>query len=58
MSSLCEEFQVMLPSNVKGIQRNKLNLYETELVKPLDLPGEWDVAPIDISYSHNWTILE
>ena len=37
--------------------QNKPNLYETELAKPLDLPGEWDVALINISYPHNWTNL-
>ena len=47
----------MLPSNVKGNPRNKPNLYETELAKPLDLPCEWDVALINISYPHNWTNL-
>ena len=58
MSSRSDEFQVMLPSNVKGNPRNKPNLYETELAKPLDLPGEWDVALIDISYPHNWASLD
>ena len=57
MSSLSEEFKVLLPSNVKGNPRNKPNLYETELAKPLDLPGEWDVALINISYPHSWTNL-
>ena len=55
MSSLSEKFQVLLPSNVKGNPRNKPNLYETELAKPLDLPGEWDLALINILYPHNWT---
>ena len=58
MSSLSDEFQVLLPSNVKGNPRNKPKLYETELAKPLDLPGEWDVALINISYPHNWTNLD
>ena len=48
MSSLSDEFQVLLPSNVKGNLKHKPNLYETELAKPLDLPGEWDVALINI----------
>ena len=55
MSSLSEEFQVLLQSNVKGNPRNKPNLYETKLAKPLDLSGEWDVALINILYPHNWT---
>ena len=58
MSSLSDEFQVLLPSNVKGNPKNKPNLYETKLAKPLDLLGEWDVALINISYPHNWTNLD
>ena len=58
MSSLSDEFQVLLPSNVKGNPRNKPNLYETELAKPLDLHGEWDVALINISFPHNWPNLD
>ena len=53
MSSLSDEFQVLLPSNVKGNPRNKPNQYETELAKPLDLPNKWDVALINISDPHN-----
>ena len=53
MSLENNEFQVYLPSNVKGNPRNKPYLYETELSKPMDLPGEWDVALINISYPHN-----
>ena len=58
MSSLSDEFQVLLPSNVKGNPKNKPNLYETELAKPLDLPGVWDMALINISYLYNWTNLD
>ena len=57
MSSMSDEFQVLLPSNVKGNLRNKPYLYKTELAKPLDLPCEWDVALINILYPHNWTNL-
>ena len=53
MSSVSDEFKVLLASNVKGNLRTKPNQYETERAKPLNLPGEWDVALIDISYSHN-----
>ena len=52
------EFQVYLPSNVKGIPRNIPYLYETELFQPINLPGEWDVALINISYPHNWENLD
>ena len=58
MSSLSDEFQVLLQSNVKDNTRNKPNLYQTELAKPLDLPREWDVALINISYPHYWTNLD
>ena len=55
---MSNEFHVLLPSNVKGNSRIKLNLFETELAKPLDLSGEWNVALINISYPHNWTNLD
>ena len=58
MSSQSDKFQVVLQSNVKGNPRNKPSLYETELANPLDLLGEWDVALINISYSHNWKNLD
>ena len=54
---MSDEYQVLLPSNVNGNLRNKPNLYKTELAKPLDLPGEFDVALINISYPLNWTNL-
>ena len=58
MSLQYDEFQVLLPSNVKGNPRNKPSLYETKLAEPLDLLGEWDGAQISISYPHNWTNLD
>ena len=58
MSLQSDEFQILLPSNVKGNLRNKPSLYETELAKPLDHSGEWDVAMINISYPHNWPNLD
>ena len=58
MLSLSDEFEVLLPINEKGNPRNKPSLYETEFAKPLDLPGEWDVALINILYPHNWTNLD
>ena len=54
MSSLSEEFQILLPKIVTGNPINKHNQYEKEFAKPLDLPGEWEVAFIKISYFHNW----
>ena len=57
MSSLSDEFQVVLPSNVGSNPRKNPNQYETALAKPLDLIGDWDVALIEIAYPHNWTNL-
>ena len=58
MSLENNEFQVYLPSNVKNNIRYKPYLYETELSKPINLPGEWDEALINISYPHNWDNLD
>ena len=55
---MSDEFQVLLPSNVNSNPRNKPNLYETELAKPLDFLAEWDVALMNILYPHNWTNLD
>ena len=52
--SLGDQFQVTLPSNVKGHDKNTRGQNETTLVTPLDLPGEWEVALIDITYPHSW----
>ena len=51
--SLGDEFQVTLASNVKSNARNKPADFETALARPLDLPGEWEMALIDLSYPHN-----
>jgi len=52
--SLGDQFQVTLPSNVKGNDKNKPGFYETTLATPLDLPGDWEVAIMDLSYQHKW----
>lgn len=52
--SLGNQFQITLPSNVKGHKQNTTGQYETTLATPLDLPGEWEVALIDITYPHTW----
>ena len=56
--SLVDEFQATLASNVKSNARNKPANFETALAKPLNLPGEWEVALIDLSYPHNWVNLD
>ena len=43
-----------MPSNVKGHDKNTRGQYETTLATPLDLPGEWEVALINITYPHFW----
>ena len=58
MSSQSDKFQVILPSTVKSNSRNKFYFYETELSKPINLPGIWNVALINISYRHNWENLD
>ena len=58
MSSQSNEFQVTLPSNVKGNPRNTPVQYETTLAKSLDLFGKWEVALINLSYLHNWLVFD
>ena len=58
MTSHRNEFQVTLPSNVKGNPRNILVQYETTLAKSLDLSGEWKVALINLSYPHNRLVFD
>ena len=53
-----DEFQVTLASNVKSNARNKPADFATALARPLDLPGEWEVALIDLTYPHNWVNLD
>ena len=52
--SLGDQFLVTLPSNVKGSDKTRPGQYETTLATPLDLPGEWEVALIDMTYPHTW----
>ena len=56
--SLRDEFQVTLPCNVTGLNTNTPGAYETTLAYPLELPGTWEVALIDITYPHTWLDLE
>ena len=53
MSLLSDEFQVVLPSIVGSNIKIKPNQCETALAKPIDLPGEWEVALIEIGYPLN-----
>ena len=50
--SLRDEFQVTLPSNMTGLATNTPGDYETTLAYPLELPGTWEVALIDITYPY------
>ena len=56
--SLSDELQVSLPSNVPGNKSNVTGQYETTLARPLDLPGTWEVALIDITYPHSWVNID
>ena len=53
-----DEFQIMLPSNVTGLATNTPGAYETTLAFPLDLPGTWEVALMDIKYPHTFLQLD
>ena len=50
--SLGNQFLVTMPSNVKANDKNRPGQYKTTLATPLDLPGEWEVALIDITYPY------
>ena len=52
LMSLGDEFHVSHPSNVPGHPNNVTGQYETTLARPLNLPGIWEVALIDITYPH------
>ena len=58
MSSQSDEYQVLLPSNVKGNPTKQTKPIWDGTFKRLDLPGEWDVALNDILYPHNWINLD
>ena len=57
MSSVIDEFHVLLVSNVGSNPRNKPSRFETALSKSLNLFSELDVALIDISHTFNRTNL-
>ena len=54
MSITYNPFNLTLVSNVKVPTDNKPAQFETRLSKPLDLPGEWEVALSRFHYHHNW----
>lgn len=51
-----KEFQITLPSNASCsyFPENLATNYNTRLVHPLDLQGEWEVAVMDIQYPCSW----
>ena len=53
-----DKFEVTLASNFKSNARNKPADCETALARPLDLPGELEVALIDLTYPHKWINLD
>ena len=55
------EFQIVLPCNSSNayFTDNTPAKYRTRLAMPIQLIGEWEMAIIDIQYTHNWrNILE
>ena len=58
MTSQSNEFQVTLPSNLKGNLRNTPVQYETTLAKSRDRSGEWEVVLMNLSYPHNWLVFD
>ncbi len=54
------EFQVVLPSNASYdyFKDNKPAHYKTKLPIPIQLEGEWEVAIIDLQYTHSWNNLK
>jgi hypothetical protein len=56
--SLSNEFQMCLPSNVFGNDKNTPGKYETTLARPLELGGSWECALIDITYPNSWFNIE
>ena len=51
------EFQVTLASNVISSVKNSPTSFVNDLARPLELNGEWEVALIDITYTHEWFTL-
>ena len=51
-----KQFQVTLPSNasINHYPQNKPNCYSTRLPDEIALPGEWEVAIVDIQYPYRW----
>ena len=51
-----EEIYVTFPSNVSRsvFKTNTPSDYKPKLRAPLDLPGQWEEALIDIQYPHKW----
>ena len=47
-----------MPSNVIGLATNSPGAYETTLAYPLELPGTWEVALLNITYPHTWLDFE
>lgn len=57
--SSCETMEskyVTLPSNVKSSEydKNTTANFTTRLAMPLSLPGEWEVAITELSYTNSW----
>lgn len=50
------EFQIVLPSNASAgfYPNNTPATFKTKLAMPIQLVGEWEMAIVDIQYTHSW----
>ena len=48
---------VSLIGNIHANRDNTEAAFTTKLARPLNLPGQWRVSIMDISYSHQWTTI-
>ena len=48
---------VSLIGNIHANTDNTETAFTTKLARPLNLPGQWRVSIMDISYPHQWTTI-
>ena len=48
---------VSLIGNIHANTGNTEAAFTTKLARPLNLPGQWRVSIMDISYPHQWTTI-
>ncbi|DAC80295.1 TPA_asm: penton [Terrapene box turtle adintovirus] len=52
-------FYITLPSNASSavFPQNTISNFTIRLIKPLDLPGAWEVGLVEIQYPHSWNTI-